>query len=99
MLKDVIDRVNQARKKAQQNSHFQQSAQQHAKAIESQETPTPIIKKENTNQKSSHWLMSINLILKLTRNIEPPHLSVHGLAIANPFFIPITMKLKIIKRT
>lgn len=51
MLKDVIDRVNQARKKAQQNSHFQQSAQQHAKAIESQETPTPIIKKRKPKSK------------------------------------------------
>ena len=37
MLKDVIDRVNQARIKAQNNPHFQNSAEQHAKAIESQE--------------------------------------------------------------
>lgn len=51
MLRDIINRVNEARKKAQQSSHFQHSAQQHAKAIESQETPPPIIKKRKNRQK------------------------------------------------
>ncbi|MDV7105277.1 hypothetical protein R3X26_12775 [Vibrio sp. TH_r3] len=50
MLKDVIDRVNQARIKAQNNPHFQHSAKQHAKAIESQEAPSDSL--INTNNKS-----------------------------------------------
>ena len=51
MLKDVIDRVNQARIKAQNNPHFQHSAKQHAKAIESQEAPPASLKKTKNKTK------------------------------------------------
>jgi hypothetical protein len=51
MLQDVIDRVNQARKLAQTNPQFQQSAKHHAEAIESQEAPPPITKKRKNSKK------------------------------------------------
>lgn len=52
MLQDVINRVNQARQRAQQSSHFQHSAQQHAEAIKSQEMPPSITTKRKHKAKN-----------------------------------------------
>ncbi|WP_413285062.1 hypothetical protein [Vibrio sp. MA40-2] len=58
MLKDVIDRVNRARIKAQNNSHFQHAAKQHAKAIESQEAP-PVSLKTTKNKNKPKSLADV----------------------------------------
>jgi len=69
MLQDVIDRVNQARKKAQLNPHFQLSAQQHAKAIESEQTPTKPITQKKCKTKNK----SLADVYKPYFNTESPH--------------------------
>lgn len=51
MLQDVIDRVNEARKRAQHNPQFKHSAHQHAKAIESEQTSAIITKNKKSKAK------------------------------------------------